>query len=172
MKIEEARYLFRYTAWANAQVLDAAARLSSEEFTRDLGNSFPSVRDTLVHLLYAEWVWLARWEGESPREVSDPAEYADVEAVRAGLADVERRREALLAGVDDAALDGAITYANSKGELWRYPLGSMMRHVVNHSAYHRGQIVTMLRQLGHSAPSTDLLIYVDETEGGRTRVGP
>jgi uncharacterized damage-inducible protein DinB len=171
MKIDEARYLFRYTAWANAQVLDAAAQLSAEEFTRDLKNSFPSVRDTLVHLLFAEWVWLARWEGQSPREVLAPGEYADVGAVRAHLAEVERRREELLAGLDDEALERDIIYANSKGERWSYQLGQMMRHVANHSTYHRGQIVTMLRQLGYSAPSTDLLIYVDEQSGGRTRVG-
>lgn len=171
MEIEEARYLFRYTAWANAQVLDAAARLSPDEFTRDLKNSFPSVRDTLVHLLYAEWVWLARWEGESPRDVLDPAKYADVQAVRAHLAEIERRRDALLAGLDDDALGRDIIYANSKGERWSYQLGEMMRHVANHSTYHRGQIVTILRQLGYPAPTTDLLVYVDEQSGGRTRVG-
>jgi uncharacterized damage-inducible protein DinB len=171
MDVREAKYLFGFNEWANAQVLDAAARLSEEEFTRGMGNSFASVRDTLVHLLFAEWVWLARWEGESPREVLDPAKYADVGAVRAHLAEVGRRRDALLARLDDAALEGDLTYTNSKGERWRYPVGQMLRHVVNHSTYHRGQVVTLLRQLGHAAPSTDLLIYVDELAGGRTRVG-
>jgi uncharacterized damage-inducible protein DinB len=171
MSVEEIRYLFRYTVWANAQVFDAAGQLSADELTRDLKNSFPSVRDTLVHLLFAEWVWLRRWEGESPREVLDPSKYADVDAVRARLDDVARRREELLAGLDDAALARELIYTNSKGERWSYRLGHMMSHVVNHSTYHRGQVVTMMRQLGHDAPSTDLLMYVDELSGGRTRVG-
>lgn len=161
MNVKDARELFEYDEWANTQVLDAAARLSDEEFTRALGNSFPSVRDTLVHLLFAEWVWLRRWRGESPRAVLDPSQFADVEAVRARLAEVTRERAVLVAGLSDADLDGVVAYVNSKGEEWRYPLGRMMQHVANHSTYHRGQVVTMLRQLGAGAPSTDLLYYDD-----------
>jgi uncharacterized damage-inducible protein DinB len=162
MNVKEVRGLFVYSEWANALVLDAAARLSGEEFTRGLGNSFPSVRDTLVHLLFAEWVWLRRWRGESPRVVLDPAEFPDVERVRARLAEVARERAELIDGLGDADLEAVVAYVNAKGEEWRYPLGRMMQHVVNHSTYHRGQIVTMLRQLGAGAPSTDLLYYDDE----------
>lgn len=172
MNVEEIRYLFRYTVWANAQVLDAAAQLSAEELTRDLKNSFPSVRDTLVHILFAEWVWLRRWKGESPRAwFGAPVESADVSLLRAQFDFFAREREELLAGLDDAALEEPLTYTNTKDEQWSYQLGQMMRHVVNHSTYHRGQVVTMIRQLGYTAPSTDLLIYVDEQSGGRTRVG-
>jgi uncharacterized damage-inducible protein DinB len=161
MNVKEARELFAYDEWANALVLDAAARLTEEEFTRGLGNSFPSVRDTLVHLLFAEWVWLRRWRGESPRVVLDPAEFPDVGRVRARLAEVARERAELLADLPDADLEVVVAYVNAKGEEWRYPLGRMMQHVANHSTYHRGQVVTMLRQLGASAPSTDLLYYDD-----------
>jgi uncharacterized damage-inducible protein DinB len=162
MNIQDVRDLFVYSEWANAHVLDAAARLSDEEFKRDLGNSFPSVRDTLVHLLFAEWVWLRRWRGESPRVVLDPADFPDIESVRARLAEVARERAELLAGLSDADLAPVLAYVNAKGEEWRYPLGRMMQHVVNHSTYHRGQVVTMLRQLGAHAPSTDFLLYDDE----------
>ena len=172
MDVEEIRYLFRYTDWANAQVLDAAERLSAEELGRDLKNSFPSVRETLTHILFAEWVWLRRWKGESPRGwTGEPLDSADVAAIRERFDHFAREREKLLARLSDDALAQPVTYTNTKGEQWSYPLGEMMRHVVNHSTYHRGQVVTMLRQLGHGAPSTDLLIYVDEQSGGRTRVG-
>ncbi|HVG29256.1 MAG TPA: DinB family protein [Pyrinomonadaceae bacterium] len=166
MNVKDARGLFAYNEWANALILDAAARLSDEEFTRGLGNSFPSVRDTLVHLLFAEWVWLRRWRGESPRVTLDPADFPSVERVRARLSEVARERAELVAGLSDADLDGVVAYVNAKGEEWRYPLGRMMRHVVNHSTYHRGQVVTMLRQLGAGAPSTDLLYYDDELAAG------
>ncbi|HEX8163270.1 MAG TPA: DinB family protein [Pyrinomonadaceae bacterium] len=161
MNVKDARELFEYDEWANGLVLDAAARLSDGEFTRGLGNSFPSVRDTLVHLLHAEWVWLRRWRGESPRVVLDPAEFPDVASVGARLAAVARERAGLVAGLSDDDLGRVVAYTNAKGEEWRYPLGRMMQHVVNHSTYHRGQIVTMLRQLGAGAPSTDLLYYDD-----------
>ena len=162
MNVKDVRELFEYSEWANAQVLDAAARLSDEEFTRGLGSSFPSVRDTLVHLLFAEWVWLRRWRGESPRATLDPADFPDAESVRARLAEVARERAQLVAGLGDGDLERVVAYVNATGERWRYPLGRMMRHVVNHSTYHRGQVVTMLRQLGAGAPSTDLLYYDDE----------
>jgi uncharacterized damage-inducible protein DinB len=162
MDTNDIRQLFDFNRWANRLVLDAVARLSVEEFTRDLKNSFPSVRDTLAHLLFAEWVWLRRWKGESPRAAPwEASAFADVESLRAALAEVDGERTALLAGLADDALAEEITYTNTRGEVWRYPLGRMMQHVVNHSTYHRGQVVTMLRQLGAAAPSTDFLDYFD-----------
>lgn len=161
MNVKEFQQLFEYDAWASAHVLDAVANLTAEEFTRDLGSSFPSVRDTLVHLVFAEWVWFRRWQGESPRVVFNPAEYADVAAVRARLSEVERERAEFVASLDESSLNETLAYTNTRGEEWRYPLAWMMQHVVNHSTYHRGQVVTMLRQLGKSAPSTDFLYYLD-----------
>jgi uncharacterized damage-inducible protein DinB len=38
-------------------------------------------------------------------------------------------------------------------------LAPILQHVVNHSTYHRGQIATMLRQLGTKAIPTDLIAY-------------
>jgi uncharacterized damage-inducible protein DinB len=169
MDVKEIKQLFDYSEWANAQVLDAAARLTAEEFTRDLGNSFPSVRDTLAHVLFAEWVWLRRWLGESPRGWKDEAQFADVASLRAELSAVASERAELLDTLADDALARVVAYTNTKGEEWRYTLGSMMRHVVNHSTYHRGQVATMMRQLGAHAPSTDLLLYEDVTSNGATR---
>ncbi|MFL6227865.1 MAG: DinB family protein [Pyrinomonadaceae bacterium] len=172
MDTNDIRQLFDFNAWANRLVLDAAARLSAEAFTRDLKNSFPSVRDTLAHLLFAEWVWLRRWKGESPRAAPWQAEdFANVERLRAALAEVESERAELLTTVTDDALAEWLTYTNVRGEQWRYPLGNMMQHVVNHSTYHRGQVITMLRQLGaKEVPSTDFLYYFEELLP-ETRVG-
>lgn len=171
MNTEDIRQLFEFNAWANARILDAASRLSAEDFTRPLGNSFPSVRDTLVHVLFAEWVWLRRWLGESPRRAPwESSEFADVAALRAELERVERERDEFVAGLSDDELKTVVAYTNVKGQEWRYPLGRMLQHVVNHSTYHRGQVVTMLRQMGAEAPSTDLLLRLDElspdTRGG------
>jgi uncharacterized damage-inducible protein DinB len=162
MDTNDIRQLFDFNRWANQLVLDAAARLGDEDFTRDLKNSFPSVRDTLAHLLFAEWVWLRRWEGESPRAAPwAPSDFPNVESLRAALAEVDGARAALIATLADDALAAEITYTNTRGEKYRYPLGRMMQHIVNHSTYHRGQVVTMLRQLGADVPSTDFLLYLD-----------
>ena len=66
MTPELTRTLFAYDAWANRRSLEACATLTPEQFTRDLGSSFPSVRDTLAHLVGAQFVWLERFHGRVP----------------------------------------------------------------------------------------------------------
>jgi len=67
--------LLDYHYWARDRVLDAVEALTPEQLTRDMGNSFKSVLDTLAHLHSSEWIWLSRWHGESPTThiVSGPA---------------------------------------------------------------------------------------------------
>jgi uncharacterized damage-inducible protein DinB len=162
MTLEEIRTLYSFNRWANARVLDAAGRLGPEEFARDLGSSYGSVRSTLVHVAWAEWVWLRRWLGESPRTRWDEAEFPTLEALRARWSEVEREQWAFVAGLGADALDEVIAYVNARGEEWRYPLWQMLLHVVNHGTYHRGQTVTLLRQLGAQPPLTDFLYYIDD----------
>ena len=61
--------LFDYNYWARDRQLQACAGFTEEQFLRPLGNSFPSLRDTLTHLVAVEWLWLERWRGRSPRRV-------------------------------------------------------------------------------------------------------
>jgi len=155
------RALVAYAEWANARILAAVAQLEPEAFTRDLRSSFPSVRDTLVHTCWADWVWLERLLGRSPKEVFDPATFPSVDALRARWQPVEAGYAAFLA---DPTLDlgRPVTYINRKGEQWTYPVDQIIVHVVNHASFHRGQVVTMLRQLGRVPPSTDFLVFVDQ----------
>ena len=78
MDVADIQELYRYNQWANDRAFEAASGLTLEEFTRDLGNSYPSVRDTLTHIVWAEWIWLQRWKGTSPQHRFDPAEFPDV----------------------------------------------------------------------------------------------
>lgn len=66
MTKDEIQLLYEFGHWANKRVLHAVSTLSVEEFTRDLGGSFRSVRDTLVHIVGSEWVWLAYWKEPCP----------------------------------------------------------------------------------------------------------
>ena len=63
MDLTRIRELNDYSRWANRRTLAATAQLDSDKFTRSMGNSFSSVRDTLAHILGAEWIWLERWQG-------------------------------------------------------------------------------------------------------------
>ena len=158
--------LYRYNTWANSRVFDAVSGLDQEAFTRDLGSSYPSVRDTLVHLVSAEWIWLERWKGISPRAMLRADDFPNVDAVRDRWSRVESEQRSFVDAVTEGQLPAAVRYVNLKGEAWQYPLWRQMAHVVNHSTYHRGQLTTMLRQLGARAVSTDLLMFDDDLTPG------
>ncbi|MGH9369704.1 MAG: DinB family protein, partial [Thermoanaerobaculia bacterium] len=152
---EEVAELYAYNRWANGRVLEAASALTAEELSRQIGGSFSSLLGTLTHLVGAEWLWLERWHGRSPRAL--PAGFAGLEELRAGLADVEAGQKELLAALTPARLAEKITYVNLAGETWTYALGEMLVHLVNHGTYHRGQVASLLRQLDKKPLSTDYL---------------
>jgi uncharacterized damage-inducible protein DinB len=163
---EEIGRLFEYNRWANARVLSSTRSLTAEEFRKDLGNSFPSVRDTLAHILGAEWIWLMRWKGSSPPALLGAELFPTLRDLEKRWAAVEREQRDFVARASPSDLSRVISYVNTRGETWSYPLGIMMQHVVNHSSYHRGQTTTMLRQLGRIPAATDLLLFFDETPEG------
>jgi uncharacterized damage-inducible protein DinB len=163
--LDTLRELYDYNYWARDRQLGACAALTEEQFLRPMGNSFSSVRDTLAHLVAVEWIWHQRWCGKSPNQ-DDAQQYAaatfpNLAAVRNRWRTVEGNVRAYLAGLDEEALQRRLSYLNTKGERWTYPLGQTMFHVVNHQTYHRGQITTLLRQLGASALEIDYLVAVD-----------
>lgn len=161
MDVERIRALFEFNRWANGQLLAAVSALGPEDWTRDLKNSFPSVRDTLAHIMWAEWIWLRRWKGTSPKLVLDPAEFATVTVLWTKWSEVEREQADFVAGLTEESLSTVIEYVNTRGESFSYPLWQMLQHVVNHSTYHRGQITMMLRQLGATPVATDFLVFYD-----------
>lgn len=160
--LEEIRELYVYNRWANQRLLEAAAQLSDEAFTRHLGGSFPTVQGTLSHILGAEWIWLTRWLGDSPTGPPAAWDLSTLAGIRSEWERVERERDAFLAGLDEGALAGVVAYRNLRGEPFAQPLGQLLRHVVNHSSYHRGQVATQLRQLGVAVPATDLVVFYRE----------
>lgn len=162
MNSKDIRTLYAFNAWANALFLEACAELDEERFLRPLGSSYESLRDTLAHIMAGEKIWVARWKGESPRSLLDPKEFPTFDSLRERWTEVERELDEFAQSVTDERLEEVVAYTNTRGELWSYPLGQMMQHVVNHSSYHRGQAATLLRQLGAKAPATDYLIYFDE----------
>jgi uncharacterized damage-inducible protein DinB len=161
MNKHDIEFLYDYNKWANGLMLAAASKLTTEQFIVDLKSSHRSVRDTLAHVLAAEWIWLERWNGTSPKALLDPAQFPTIGALEARWAEVESGQAMFIEGLTDASLDSLISYENTRGEQWTYPLGPMMQHVVNHSSYHRGQVTTMLRQIGAEVSPVDLLVFLD-----------
>ena len=153
--------LFDYNWWARDRQLEACGSLAPELFTRAVGGSFPSVRDTLAHLMLVEWIWHERWCGRSPRTFPAYAEFPSPEALRRRWSEIERDVRGFVAGLADDALARPVTYSNLKGETWTYPLWRLLYHLLNHQSYHRGQVTSQLRQLGATPAPVDFLLYLD-----------
>lgn len=152
---------FAYGRWANRRLLEAACALPAEMFSRDLRASFGSIRGTLLHLLWAEKGWLRYWqEGAFVPEL--PLEdFPTVAALEAGWAELEQAQRAFLAGLTDEDLSGRRTVDEDA-----YTLGELIHHMLNHSTHHRGQVVLMLRQLGHTPPQTGFRQFLTEARHG------
>jgi len=162
MNKQDIKTLFDYNRWANALMLDTVARLTPEQLTKDLATSHHSVHETLTHTLAAEWIWLMRCRGVSPKALLDPNDFPGLDALKRRWAEVEQGQRELIDDLSDERLDGLIAYTNTRGEHWEYPLGQILQHVFNHSTYHRGQVTAMLRQLGAEVVTTDFLVYMDK----------
>jgi uncharacterized damage-inducible protein DinB len=153
--------LMAYDRWANHQYLDVITKLNIEQFTRKVGGSFGSLRDTLVHLAWAEWIWTERWQHRSPKVRATSDQFPTVLSIQTYLEGVEKDQERILGQLKPGAETDRLRYTNLKGEEWEYDFEQMVHHLTMHSAYHRGQLATLLRQMDVAPPTTDYLVYVD-----------
>ncbi len=162
MSPEDMRQLYDYNAWANRRAMEAAAALTPEQFTKPLGSSFSSVRDTLAHLYGAEWIWLERFQGRSPASLPDASQFASLASLRERWLEQETHLLGFVRGLTQADLDRVMEYKTLKFGVYRNSLWQSMQHLVNHGTYHRGQVTTLLRQLGAQPILTDLMHFYRE----------
>jgi uncharacterized damage-inducible protein DinB len=159
MNLQDIRYLYDYNRWANHLILDAVEAISVEEQRRDRGVSHQSIHGTLVHLLFAEWVWLARWKGNSPSAPLRAEDFPDLAAIRSYWQQIEAEQIEFLSQLTEETLQANLAYKDIAGNQHHNPLVLLMQHVVNHATLHRGQVVAMIRQLGIKPPATDFLFF-------------
>jgi uncharacterized damage-inducible protein DinB len=159
------RHLIDFHYWARDRVMAAAGALSEEHYSRSMGNSFSSVRETLNHVYLAEWIWHSRWNGVSPTEFP-MVELPDLATLHERWLEMEGKVRAYIdeAAVGEMGLNRVIPYRLLNGTESASPLWQMVAHVVNHATYHRGQVTTLLRQLGAPPPkSTDMITFFRES---------
>jgi len=183
MNINDIRNLYAYNRWANDRMFLVLERLTPEQFTATHVSSFPSIRESVFHILAAEWVWLKRWKGTSPRASgpvsslqdetwrglraggeAPPQELGTVAALKAFGEALDQERNELLAALTDERLLARLAYTDMSGNPFSQPLANLMQHVVNHGTYHRGQVTTLLCQAGADTIALDLVYFFRETE--------
>ncbi len=148
---------FAYSAWASARLVDAAAKLSEEESTRDFGTADKCVLGTLVHVFAADRVWLARVRGNVPARFIDLAQDMKMSVLQEDWPQVLSGWQEFLGGVTDVA--EPVGYKDLKGNSYTTPLWQIGLHVVNHATHHRGQAAGFLRTMGQTPPPLDLIFY-------------
>ena len=164
MTVDDFRRLFSYTEWANGAFIEALRGLSEEQFARELVSSYPTLRDTIGHMAFAEWLWMRRWKGESPASRPEWAEQPPLSVSEMHLRAVAEERAAYLGTITDDDLQREFRFRSLAGVPYVMRLGDTMSHVVNHATYHRGQLTTMIRQVGAKPPSTDVIHFFGTVE--------
>ncbi|MBI3404129.1 MAG: DinB family protein [Acidobacteria bacterium] len=162
MTPDDIRLLYEYNSWANRRILDSCIVLSDQQVSRDLGSSFRSVRDTLVHIMGAEWIWHERWQGRAPSKLLDATEFPTMSSVRKRWSEVEKDLNKFVTPLKQVDLDAPREIRTLDGKIFKNPLWQMLQHLVNHGTYHRGQVTTMLRQLDATPAALDLIKFYRE----------
>ncbi len=149
-----------YNTWANARLIDTMSALTDAQLDTEISSSFNSLRKTVYHTWGAEDVWLQRLQ-QLPSPAPEAIGYTGTFGQACSKWRTTSAELGKMAASSGDALAVRLAYRDFKGNPWENPVGSILQHVFNHATYHRGQIVTMLRQLGVTdIPSTDYIAWV------------
>ena len=159
MTVKDLQRRYDYSYWANRKLFVVIARLTPEEFTRNVAGSWASIRNTLVHAMSAEWGWIARSGGPARPAQLNPDDYPTFESVTEQWAVVEGYAREFLGTLADADLDRIVEFTIPQLGTYALPVGEMLEHAATHGVHHRGQIALLLRVLGQVPGNFDLLFY-------------
>lgn len=163
--VDVIRLMYGYNTWANERIMTQAAELTPEQYIAPGNASFSSMRDTLVHTLSGQVIWLSRWQGHANPPWYNPNDYPDLAALRRHWSEIDAKTHAFIDGLDEAALNHVLHYRNSQDEPVAYPLWQVMLHEVNHSTQHRSEVAALLTEYGHSPDAMDVPIYLGSLHG-------
>jgi uncharacterized damage-inducible protein DinB len=167
-KLELIRGLFDYNEWANNHVLEAAARLTEDEFARKQGASFESVEGNLAHIMGAQVVWLQRWTGGSnPKPVLEFQKTHGLSPIRDAFADSHNGLRAFVSSLTADRLDEILAYKDSAGRPHERVMWQLMAHVVNHGTHHRAETAMAMTALGKPIRELDYVFFELERAGLR-----
>jgi uncharacterized damage-inducible protein DinB len=162
MNINDIQLLYKYNAWANARIFDAASNVTPEQFLAPAPFPHGGLRDTLTHILFAEWLWRKRWEGDSPTKWILPEEFPTFESLRARWDEETQALNEFVLSVTDERLNSVFHYKTTGGDPKEDMLWHVMAHVVNHGTQHRAEAAAMLTDSGHSPGDLDLIVFLRE----------
>jgi uncharacterized damage-inducible protein DinB len=145
MTVNDLHRLYDYGYWANRKLIQVISQLTLEHFTQPLAGSQGSIRNTMVHVLSAEWGWLGRCGGPERGPALKPDDYPTVESLVETWSTVEANVREFLSNLKDEDLARGVEFTTPRGEKRSLALGELLQHAANHGVHHRGQVSLLLR---------------------------
>jgi len=159
MKILLSQYA-SYHIWANQLLIDRIQKLPAELKNKVVLSSFSGLEKTLLHMWDAESMWWQRMKLQE--QVTRPSDgfSGDIENIIKELTSQSKQWQQWINISQEHIMDHEFIYSNTKKERFKQTIYQMLLHLFNHGTYHRGQLVTILRQLGVTdIPATDFIVW-------------
>jgi uncharacterized damage-inducible protein DinB len=162
MNKQDISLLYKYNKWANDKIMNAASNVNHDQFLAP--GIFPhgGLRGTLVHTLFAEWIWRHRWEGTSPVVHLKPEDFPTFESLRSRWGGEEKLLLTYLKNMTDEKLESHFFYTSTEGSPYQRILWQTMLHVINHGTQHRSEAASLLTDFGHSPGDIDFVYFLSE----------
>lgn len=164
-----------YNQWMNRQLYECAGQLSTAELEANRGAFFKSIIGTLNHILVGDTIWLKRFASHSaefeslryllniePPKTLDTVLHAKLKPLQTARFELDERIKMFSLELNPETVSSSLTYRNTKGETFTKNLGHLIQHFFNHQTHHRGQVSTLLYQVGIDMGVTDLLARIPD----------
>lgn len=148
----------KYNQWMNEKIYAVCASIPDADRKKDMGAFFKSIHGTLNHLLFADKAWMGRFTSQSIAVLKMGEElYADFEELRTARESLDTEIIAWTRSLESAWLDTAFEFTSKvDGETRIRPTWVLVTHMFNHQTHHRGQVTTLMMQLGYDPGVTDI----------------
>lgn len=149
-----------YNLWANQLMTDAIRALPENIQHQEIKSSFPSLFKTVLHVWNAENIWWQRIKLLEVVTQPGPDFQGDFNELSQKLLQQNKLWLDWVSNAPQHMFNHVFEYRNLKKELFKQPVSEVLMHLFNHGTYHRGQLVTMLRQAGvEKIPATDFIVW-------------
>ncbi|MCE9645420.1 MAG: DinB family protein [Chloroflexi bacterium] len=168
MNIQDIKFIYEYNYWANAKILDAASKVTSEQFVAPAEFPFGisrggSLCGTVFHIADAEYGWRGFFENGTFNEDLNPENFSTVETLERKLQEEERSMRACLERLSDEDINRHLRYVNDEGILRDRILWHCLLHLVNHGTQHRSEAAALLTRYDASPGDLDFTFFLIET---------
>ncbi len=153
------QHLFEYHSWANGLVMDAAGHMSDEQLRQAQGHSWGSVHGILLHMLSAEWIWLERLKGNSPKAFLPEEEYQTLDAIQDRWARQTADLREFIGAQTEASLEREVATTLSRGQSFHPSVWQILTHMFNHANHHRGELAVMFALMQVPHQEDEFLLY-------------